>query len=82
MYAVRLYKIQDFGHKKNLPIGPIHILRKHWSGWVGDFRIWPFLLTNSTKIVGGVRKSPKHAHVIFEWSHFHQSLRRPVTVYF
>ena len=36
MYAVRLYNIQDFGHKKNLPFGTIHTLRKHWRGWVNS----------------------------------------------
>ena len=37
MYAVRLYNIQDFGHKKNLPFGTIHTLRKHWSSEIGLF---------------------------------------------
>ena len=89
-----IYQLKNWGHSKCTPygyitskilaikriyhLGPtIHTLRKH------EFRNWPLLSTNSTKIVGGwVWKSPQNAYRIFEWYHFHQSLRRPVTLYF
>ena len=37
----------------------IQILWKHWTGWVGVYENWPFLLTKSTRVNGWVRQSPK-----------------------
>jgi hypothetical protein len=52
MLKLELFPIRDYSN-----------ITKALLDWVGGFKNWPFLLTNSTERVSGLENLSKHAYV-------------------